>query len=68
MPDLGRPVQAVSMAVTNLVKVSLHIQAKNLRVKLLFNALHEFQDLFVAFNLFVILILFVASNLHLSFI
>lgn len=26
MPDLGRPVQAVSMAVTNLVKVSLHMQ------------------------------------------
>lgn len=26
MPDLGRPVQAVSMAVTNLVKVSLNLQ------------------------------------------
>lgn len=24
MPDLGRPVQAVSMAVTNLVKVSVY--------------------------------------------
>lgn len=26
MPDLGRPVQAVSMAVTNLVKVSIYIR------------------------------------------
>jgi len=28
MPDLGRPVQAVSMAVTNLVKVSLCLKQK----------------------------------------
>lgn len=32
MPDLGRPVQAVSMAVTNLVKVSLN---KNLLLKII---------------------------------
>lgn len=30
MPDLGRPVQAVSMAVTNLVKVSLNLQQMKL--------------------------------------
>lgn len=29
MPDLGRPVQAVSMAVTNLVKVSLRMKQKS---------------------------------------